>query len=922
MIKIKSRGRTVFCAGVIFLLFCPGPVSGAHEFDAELNLPARITVTNPGADEVPSFHIVAGTRISGAEVKHASGITVNGVRLSGKMLTGSVLVLHPDGSGRWGYETGHGTQRRPDFDEEGNLMEPGDVPRYAKARWDPLTPREPGWVTLSPEGEPLRYGVEFPEAVRADSFTVSGRVLDYLSEGSELLLTLYGDRDGREVIARESLGGADGARFPITLSGFGSECLLVELKMASGSARIAHLHFETSLDAADMELPVLKHGVNTMSVSMDEDSSHKARLVLRWSGEKPVPENVFDDFTENRWGEGVEIIEQRDAFTGETFGRFTFPADPGSARFTRVLDEPLDLSGYTHLRVAVRARDGDHMIVRLGLGSRGSPDMRVGMFHVSTREDWSFLKFDMTGLERGKVDGFFILFQSIHGYPSPRRQGRPLVYEIDTLSFTREKDAEGPAQTDLPAHVADHVSPLEGADVPARAVPPIGEWFPMGFYGGLDAENALWMMDRMTELNMNTVYSPRLHVDTLARAAAQAQTRGIRFVIQGLGGSGMFWRRGGRGAVTVEDRARNLEGAMSGAKRWIPEFRDLWATAAWSISEEIHSHQPPEITPMYDLIRELAPNQPPTVLHNTAGAQGADLEINRPEVTTYDFYPFFWNPLSGPSNPGDSIDVYRRRLASHYENSRKHGSRLWMMPQAWGSGSEEMFGISPGRNFARVGGMRRPEPGEMKLQGWVAVAEGATGIMYYNGRGPLPHGRHQLWDYPYRETGNTRAAGELFASLGRVAPLLVRMERDYRELACLEELEKTGARFGRREHDSKFASVTVLEPGESVPAPGVRGAIVHSFAWRGEYRGNGYASGRFVVLASLNGFERQVIGLALDRTGDERVYDMVRRKDVTGELERVVLEAGEGMVLLLGSEHDFTAVCGMIDEEVKRYYAR
>ena len=126
--------------------------------------------------------------------------------------------------------------------------------------------------------------------------------------------------------------------------------------------------------------------------------------------------------------------------------------------------------------------------------------------------------------------------------------------------------------------------------------------------------------------------------------------------------------------------------------------------------------------------------------------------------------------------------------------------------------------------------MRTPEPGEMKLQGWVAVAEGATGIMFY---AALPDGpnQDQLWSAGWKENDNTRAAAELFEQLGKVAPLLCRLERDYAE-----------AGFVRSSNPRVLA---------------------HSFVKRKGYSGGG----RYIVCASLDGFGPQQSELSLDASG-------------------------------------------------------
>ena len=171
--------------------------------------------------------------------------------------------------------------------------------------------------------------------------------------------------------------------------------------------------------------------------------------------------------------------------------------------------------------------------------------------------------------------------------------------------------------------------------------------------------------------------------------------------------------------------------------------------------------------------------------------------------------------------------------------------------------------------------MRTPEPGEIKLQGWVAVAEGATGILFYATVATAP-GEHQLWDAGWTETANTRAAGELFERLSRVAPVLCRLERE----------------------DGEADFVASSNPR----------VLAHRFVKRAPQAG----TARYVVLASLDGFDRQQLDLTIQR-GEQRVYDLIARQDVTDSLRSIALPPGEGGLLLVGTPADFDADCRLID---------
>jgi hypothetical protein len=88
--------------------------------------------------------------------------------------------------------------------------------------------------------------------------------------------------------------------------------------------------------------------------------------------------------------------------------------------------------------------------------------------------------------------------------------------------------------------------------------------------------------------------------------------------------------------------------------------------------------------------------------------------------------------------------------------------------------------------------------------------------------------------------------------------------------------------------------------------------IAHSFVKRNGYPGNA----RYIVLASLDGFESQTLALSVSDSG--RVYDMIDRKDITGDLALLKLAAGEGRLLLVGSEQDLNQDCAMIGQALKK----
>ncbi|MDA1054893.1 MAG: hypothetical protein O3C40_31095 [Planctomycetota bacterium] len=690
-------------------------------------------------------------------------------------------------------------------------------------------------------------------------------------------MRLFSDVERKMLIAEQVVGhGEPTHQFPTEFAGLDHNSVFLELSAEGPRGTPVDLYwtrFEADLDTSQVELPLLNTGENRFQLSDDADSSHQVRVQVSWE-DRPSPDRLWDDFEgESQWSGCKKIVGTRDVglpFTGREFARAIFPANGQDFGLNRDLPN-LDLRKHNRVGIAIRAiRTAPMRAVLLGIKNH---DTHYQYVRPNPGSDWSFQTFDIGEFRRDRVVALNIYWLAQPGFNRP---DEPCVYDVDSLCFWHEDKPAAQAPS-LPEHVARYVSPNTAAipGSPSRKTPPIQEWFPMGVYDGICGrtdQECVWLFDQMKRLHMNAVYVSNGTLDGLERVLPLAEARGIRLIYQGGGESSLYAEK----LATTEARRQSLVGVtLPAAEKTIPQFADRWGLAAWSLTEEIDAEMSLELKEYYALVRRLAPSQPPTVLHNSLEAAVADLQTNRPLVVTHDFYPYFWSPQSGPSNPGRSIPYFRGRVSSYYRACREHGASLWMMPQAWGT-TESASLEAP--NYGYRSGMRTPEPGEIKLQGWVAVAEGATGVMFYTTLAGNDQER-QLWDAGWTETDNTRVAGELFEQLSRVAPLLCRLERDYRE--------------------SDFVSSSTTN------------VLAHSFTSRAEY---GAGTARYVVIASLDGFQPQTLDLKIHH-GTHRVYDLGARRDVTDGLKAIELAPGEGKVLLVGTPADFDADCRLIDSE-------
>ena len=872
--------RRAFSLGLV--LMCATTDGAGAELDATVDeTPCSLTVENAWPPDTPTVYVVGIPDRDSDPVRLTKGVTLNGVRLTETLLSGSVLILRPNGTGQWGYHAGFDIFREPDI-RDGKRVDPRTLVEYDKWKYDPLervsvVGGDMNLLRLFQKRPfpPASYEIAFPDTIRIRTLRVSMNCDQIRHPGVRVTARLYADRAKEELLAEHARGG-DGGRFPVAFEQVERSRVFLEISAIGPQDKAVYaywLFLEADLDTAALELPVLATGPNVLSVTDELDSSHRTRVVLRWF-EKPETKRVWHDFEGTSAWQGCRLVSSAGngglPFTGEGFARARFPAVGRDHMLSRKFGEPVDLSAFNRLGIASRVRQAAPMVA-IQFGVRNGEQRRYQYVRLRPGKQWSYQVLDIGRLARDKVNHFNIYFTAVKGYDHPETT---CEYDFDTLCFFREEDEAVPPPP-LPPHVASHVSPSVDAVPPEREIPPIQEWFPMGVYDGIlgrPDQEVLYLLDQMKRLHMNTVYVSNGNLAGLERVLPLAEQRGIRLVYQGTSAGALYFLHYPASKQRLDVLNRQL---LPRAREWVPRFRGRWGLLAWSLTEEITADMSRELAPYYDLVRELDPSHPPTVLHNNLDAAKADLETNRPLVVTHDFYPYFWSPRSGPSNPRRSISMFRARVSAYYRASREHGASLWMMPQAWGGGLDAP--LDPPHYGYRTG-MRTPEPGEIKQQGWLAIAEGATGVMFY-ATVPRSPDQHHLWDYRWTETANTRAAGELFAKAGRVAPLLCRLERDYGEKGV------------------------VRVTGGSV--------VAHSFSKRAAY---GPGPVQYVVVASLDGFQPQTAQLRIEDS--HAVHDMAKRERLTPDdagMVEIHLGPGDGTVLSVGPGADYEADCALCD---------
>jgi hypothetical protein len=210
----------------------------------------------------------------------------------------------------------------------------------------------------------------------------------------------------------------DGGRVTAEISGVGAQ---------DASLLLYRLKLEADLDTSAVVLPTLQPGDNTLLLTDDEDSSHRARVVLRWL-EKPTADRIWEDFEGDfRWAgarqaEGSSSNGQ--AFTGERFAKFTFPANGRDHGFDRTFDPPLDLSAFNRMAIASRyrhPRGGELGAVLLFLFTEGGRYQ----FGLNPGAKWQYEVMDIGADPRAKVTRMWVYFLATPGYSSPATWSRP-----------------------------------------------------------------------------------------------------------------------------------------------------------------------------------------------------------------------------------------------------------------------------------------------------------------------------------------------------------------------------------------------------------------------------------------------------------------------------------------------------------------
>ncbi len=335
----------------------------------------------------------------------------------------------------------------------------------------------------------------------------------------------------------------------------------------------------------------------------------------------------------------------------------------------------------------------------------------------------------------------------------------------------------------FPEAVLQHHPAWLDEPAPAREIPPIREFFPLGVYGGSYGEQTWpFVFDDLKRHHMNCWWmNGEGHGDeALDRMLSLGEKAGLR-IYWADGSDPMFFPF--RWGTPESRRERHEKEIVPLFERRAQRFGDRWGLLCWGLCEEMPPSAVEELAPFVELVRKLDPQHPPLLLYNRLDSARKAVELFRPEVISSDIYPLGRDPRCAPDNLPAAKSLFRRYCRSYYEVARAAGAAFCVIAQ--GMGSEQVY-LEGAPWFGWMGAYHMPNPTFCTWQAWAAVQEGATGVFFYHYY--APRGEKLDWDnraYEYtlrtetwHETCQLKAIGDCFAALEKAAPFLVRVEKD------------------------------------------------------------------------------------------------------------------------------------------------
>jgi len=406
---------------------------------------------------------------------------------------------------------------------------------------------------------------------------------------------------------------------------------------------------------------------------------------------------------------------------------------------------------------------------------------------------------------------------------------------------------------------------------PPVTVPQAEEYFPFGINinwghitAGLAERQGLteeqWIevaLDDIQAHHINTIHFNNLVYDPyLDIFVSLAEPRGIRIYPLSGGSPHIYptW------IEPIEERQRIVEEEMKPYyANLINRYRDSSVILAWGLQEEIPPENVPELEELTRYIDSLDPYHPAVVMYNNVASVEAAKDIIKPRIIPFDIYPFFSDPVDGPTTPSESLYYYENTLHQSYEIARGGDEApLWVLAQ----------GMAAYNGPKGKWSYRYPTYNEIRWQAWVAIVNGAKGILYWSyTSSPYDNpGGETIYGLVDRDGNPTEiwdAVGDLWSELEPLTKIVVDID----------------------ESDSSIISGV----GEGIRA-------------RTFQRETG--TDRYIIVVNSDAANSKASGVTLDSI--QNIYDLTTLARVSPEqLANQMLLPGGGNIYLVGSENDF-----------------
>lgn len=275
--------RSVYLFVLLSLVFFFTQGADAAELAFEVKAkPQTITIRNLDQALTPTIYIVGRTDISGKNPLYTRGATINGVRLSEKLLTGAIMTLRPDGTGAYGYRPGfekytEPREERPEFDIFFN-----------KYKWDPINKvrvihNNSNLLVVAQGNRPQEavYEMVVPAPMRIRKVHVRFARAQ-ANPQLQPIIRLFADSQRKKL-----LGESTSLRHVFEKLDTDKVYLQLTSNGKAQAAQFYNVVFWAELDLGGIKLPSLAKGSNKWTYSDDADSSHQAKIVVSWDGLQP-----------------------------------------------------------------------------------------------------------------------------------------------------------------------------------------------------------------------------------------------------------------------------------------------------------------------------------------------------------------------------------------------------------------------------------------------------------------------------------------------------------------------------------------------------------------------------------------------------------------------------------------------------------